>query len=193
MEPGQVSDMNCRKFWETGGVHSEHLRECPACAMRFERHRALGDGLRELAAGESHHAAPERVERRLAVAFRTHNGVAGTSAPSIWRPIIAWAAAAAAVIALAMLLVRDRAPKPPERAAPWGQYLALYQENDFITLPNAAQLDPNEETNLVRVELPRATMIAMGYTVSAERAQELVLADVILDAGGQARAVRFVE
>jgi len=53
-------------------------------------------------------------------------------------------------------------------------------------------MEPGEEVNLVRVELPRSSMIALGFTVSAERAAEPVEADVMLGLDGVARAVRFV-
>ena len=63
----------------------------------------------------------------------------------------------------------------------------------FIALPNAAQLTPDEEVDMVRVELPRSSMIALGYPVRADQASENVEADVVLGADGLARAVRFVD
>ena len=47
--------------------------------------------------------------------------------------------------------------------------------------------------NLVRVELPRSSMISLGFAVSEEREAETVEADVMLGADGVARAVRFLE
>jgi hypothetical protein len=64
---------------------------------------------------------------------------------------------------------------------------------EFIPLPNAARLAPSEDVNLVRVEVPRSTMIALGYPVAADRAAELVQADVVLGSDGLARAVRFLD
>jgi hypothetical protein len=68
-----------------------------------------------------------------------------------------------------------------------------YADGDFIPLPSASGMEPGEEVNLVRVELPRSSMIALGFTVSAERAAEPVEADVMLGLDGVARAVRFVD
>ena len=65
--------------------------------------------------------------------------------------------------------------------------------DDFMPLPNAERFAPNEEINLVRMELPRSSMIALGFTVSEERESETVEADVMLDADGVARAVRFLD
>jgi len=64
----------------------------------------------------------------------------------------------------------------------------------FIPLPNSAGAAADEEdVNLVRVEVPRSAMIALGLDVSADRAEELVEADVLLGSNGVARAVRFLD
>jgi hypothetical protein len=47
--------------------------------------------------------------------------------------------------------------------------------------------------NLVRVAVPRSAMIALGFDVSTDRAEELVQADVMLGSNGVARAVRFLD
>jgi hypothetical protein len=54
-------------------------------------------------------------------------------------------------------------------------------------------LGPNDEVNLVRIEVPRSALMALGFAVSAERALEPVEADVVLGPDGQARAVRFLD
>ena len=62
----------------------------------------------------------------------------------------------------------------------------------FIHLPNAPRIDPNEDFNVVRVEVPGSAMIAMGIAMSEDRAAENVVADVALASDGTARAVRLV-
>jgi len=62
----------------------------------------------------------------------------------------------------------------------------------FIRLPNATRIEPNEDVNVVRVEVTGSAMIAMGLPVSEDRASETLLADVALGPDGMARAVRFV-
>jgi hypothetical protein len=47
--------------------------------------------------------------------------------------------------------------------------------------------------NLIRVEIPRSAMIALGFSVSEDRASESVEADVMLGGDGVARAIRFLE
>jgi hypothetical protein len=122
-------------------------------------------------------------------------------------PLATWAAATAAVVGLAMFLVRDRQVVPAHRTTSNRVQLAAIEpsadletpgdssdaESDFIPLPNAARIEPNEDLNLVRVEVPRSAMVALGYAVSEDRASEPVQAEVVLGADGLARAVRFLE
>ena len=63
----------------------------------------------------------------------------------------------------------------------------------FIPLPNADRLPQDENLNVVRVEVPRSAMIALGYSVTADRAAERVRADVLMGSDGLARAVRFLD
>jgi hypothetical protein len=209
--------MNCQEFWNTmpelahqaEGGHLEHVGECAACAALLNRQRALASGLRTLAADWRPVEAPARVEGRLTAAFL---GQAGRTVlhPAIrwWVPVATWAMATAAVVALAMFLVRDRqVVAPAHRTASSRFQLAAVEppadfemlgdasdtESDFIPLPNAERIEPNEELNVVRVEVPRSAMIALGYAVGEDRASEPVEAEVVLGADGLARAVRFLE
>ena len=189
--------------------HFEHVRECPACAALLNRQRTLASGLRTLAGDWRSVEAPVRVESRLRAAFLGQAGLA-VSHPATrwWVPVATWAMATAAVVVLAMFLARDRQPVAPAHrttsnrvqlaaADPPADLETLGDpsdaEGDFIPLPNAARIEPNEDLNLVRVEVPRSAMIALGYAVSEDRASEPVEAEVVLGADGLARAVRFFE
>jgi hypothetical protein len=189
-----------------GLLEHTHAGECPACAARLRRQGELSLGLRTLAEGSRRYAAPPRVEARLVAAYRTHTGAAPAAGPRRrWIPALTWAAAFAAMIAMAFFLVRGREPEASRPAPPRGVELAMLEggalleatdmdaarEEGFIPLPAAAHLAPAEAMNLVRVELPRSSMIALGFEVSPEQAAETVQADVMLDADGIARAVRF--
>jgi len=197
--------MNCQEFWksspELGDSRSHpHLVDCPACAARVAQYGDLHAGLRILAATVRRSEAPARVERRLIAEFRRQNGT-GSRAPSRrWAPVVTWAAALAAMIALAVFLVRPREPealRPPVRHTT--EMAALVQSpqadsDGFIPLPNTAGVAADgDEVNLVRMEVPRSTMIALGLDVGEERAAELVEADVMLGSNGVARAVRFLD
>jgi hypothetical protein len=208
--------MNCQEFWNTmpelgheaAEGDCEHARECAACAALLNRQRTLATGLRRLAADWRPVEAPAGVETKLTAAFLAQAGLSVLRpATRWWVPVATWAMATAAVVALAMFLARDRQVAPAHRTASSRVQLAAVEppadlempgdfsdaESDFIPMPNAARIEPNEELNLVRVEVPRSAMIALGYAVSEDRASEPVEAEVVLGADGLARAVRFLE
>ena len=193
-------------------AEQEHLAHCPACAARLRSQLALQKGLRAVAGQMSRMAAPPRVEARLRAAFRAHAGMdAGgwqsTRARAGWIPVFKWATAAAALFAMAAFLSGGRQPESAAPAVSPGVEMAAAGmpaetpidggtpevESGFIALPNAAQIGPNEEVNLVRVEVPRSAMIALGYDVKPAEASESVQADVMLGNDGLARAVRFLD
>jgi anti-sigma factor RsiW len=199
--------MNCEEFWSTipelGDCRdSGHLLECPACAARISRHRELEAGFRAVAAGLRRVEAPPRVEARLRSAFRRHGGTEYRAPSRRWMPALTWATALAVLFSLAAVLVRPRQPEPVRPPVQRSLELAILQPqtdaDGFVALPNAggavADDAPDEDdVNLVRVEVPRSAMIALGFDVSAERAGELVEADVKLGSDGMARAVRFLD
>jgi anti-sigma factor RsiW len=195
--------MNCQEFWNTLPEPAEcqgheHLEACPACTMRVARHRELQAGFRALAAGSRRIEAPARVEARLLKEFRRQTGAATHRASRPWIPALTWAAAFAAMIALAVFLVRPREPEAVRPAPRRHIELAMLQPQEdsdgFIALPNSAGVAADgDEVNLVRMEVPRSAMIALGLDVSADRAEELVEADVMLGSNGIARAVRFLD
>ena len=201
--------MNCQEFWNTmpefadprlgiGQAAHEHLEQCAACAARLRSQSALKAGLRAVAGQMSQAGAPARVESRLRAAFRAHHGIPAyaPARPPNWnllrRPMLTWATAA--VIVLAMFLVRQ-----PAQIAADGEPdgvtagVTAVANSGFIALPDAAEIGPNEDANMVRVEVPRSAMIALGLEVNPDQAWQPVQADVMLGADGMARAVRFLE
>src|SRR6185312_14582547 len=89
-------------------------------------------------------------------------------------------------------------PAAPHRSGPATVELASAMEpgaydDGFIPLPNAERVGPNDDVNVVRMELPRSAMLVVGLDVSPERVSEQVEAEVMLGSDGLARAVRFVD
>lgn len=194
--------MNCQEFWDRmpeldAASSPDHLRECPACAALWDRQRSLAAGLREVAADSARLGAPARVEARLVAAFRGQVApVPRRNGARWWLPLMTWSSAAAATAALAVFLLRDRPAQPPVRsepsvAAPTVVLASADAYEDFIPLPDTAQISPGDDWSVVRVEVPRSAMIPLGFAVSPDRASEPVEADVLLDSDGLARAVRF--
>jgi hypothetical protein len=208
-------DMNCQEFWNTmpelegemDWLAAAHLRECAGCSAAMGAQQRLAGGLHGLAGENARVQAPARVEARLVSAFRKHAGIApGHSGIRRWKPVFAWGSGAILVAAAAALLlaVRERATDPARPGASgsavassvdWGARFAETADSasEFIPLPNAARLAPNDDVNLVRVEVPRSAMIAVGFVVPPDRAAERVQADVVLGSDGLARAVRFLD
>jgi len=195
--------MNCQEFWN-GEPHSpDHLKECPNCAVRQEHHERLSAGLHSLGAQMRRVEAPARVERRLLSAFRAHAELGGMPRRAAWFAVGSWAAALAATAVLAVFLVRGHQPQRIHRITRSVTQLAVVEvppdplgiagQDGFLPLPNAEEFAPNEAINLVRVELPRSSVVALGFTVAEERESETVQADVMLGADGVARAVRFLD
>lgn len=202
--------MNCQEFWDNipemgaGADQLQHPRECEACAALLSRHRALEAGLKTMAAEMRQVEAPARVESGLVAAFRLQNqAVHRTGRSQWWVPALSWAAAAAILVVAALAVMHPRQPMPAHRSAPgMVESAALTDsvdsnvsdgEDGFIPLPNTQRLDPNEDVNVVRVEVPRSAMMAVGLAVSADSVSELVEADVMLGQDGVARAIRFVD
>jgi hypothetical protein len=197
---------------------SGHLAECAACAARWDRRQALEAGLRLVSAGMRGEEAPPRVEAGLVAAFRAQAGFERRRAFSYswrshswWPPVLTGAFAAAATVVLAVVLMHGSHPVPasiapvtaPHRmASPAVESAEVAADrvdedsygpdSDFIPVPNAARIEPNEDVHLVRVEATRSAMMALGIVVGAENASDTVVADVVLGSDGMARAVRLV-
>jgi hypothetical protein len=202
--------MTCNEFWNGEDHPLDHLKECPACAARFARHEEVTAGLRTLGRQMRRVAAPARVERSLVAAFRASEAFGRPTPRTGWWLAGAWAAALAVTALAAVALMRPHEPVRTRQMVRSRTQLAAVEpafdgaaltaaadgdagEDGFLTLPNVEAVGPNDEINLVRVEVPRSAMIPLGFDVSADRAQETVEADVMLDADGVARAVRFLD
>jgi len=212
--------MNCQDFWERAPEYSRaeagtgewagHLGECPACAAEWARQRNVAAGLRQLATQWSHLEAPARVEARLVRALRaTSAGSERLPQPRFWIAAVAWATVSVAVMALALFLVHVREPQTaPKRIPanlailasvealpedPAGETDSSVLGPGFLPLPNAERIAANEPVDLIRLEVPRSAMIALGFEVSPDRAAEPVEAEVAFGVDGVARAVRFLD
>jgi hypothetical protein len=213
--------MNCQQFWNTlpqrGGEiteeHSSHLAACSACAGQWEPQKALHAGLHSLLEDWRQTEAPARVEAGLTAAFRVNSGskVRHPVRHSWFPPVFAWASAAAAMVAIALVLMHGWHPtsaRPDHFAAPHRltqnmPVVASVADSDsddessvldegFVRLPNAARLEPTEAYDFVTVAFPGSYMIALGLPLSEDRASDTVLAKVALGADGTARALRLV-
>ncbi|HXJ10677.1 MAG TPA: hypothetical protein VNH19_00275 [Candidatus Limnocylindrales bacterium] len=212
--------MNCEEFaiagldrgLDAGGVESaaarEHMRSCPHCAALYESSLALSADLRELGQLTSSATAPARVEMRLRQEFRTRH----TTEKSHGRAVVAsWllAAAALAIVATSLVLWQrhgnvNTAQAQKTSVTPaavhavatgpelGGTLIAANDGEEFALIPGAI---PGmwDDTTIVRVQMERGSLGALGLSVNEEHATDVVQVDLLLGTDGQPQAYRLAE
>ena len=208
--------MNCEEFAIAGldrdldasgldfAVAFEHLRSCPHCAALYESSLALRADLRGLGQLTSDATTPSRVEMRLRQEFRTLH----TTEKSRGRAVLAsWVLAAATLVLVVSSLVlwqrhgqvnsAKTQPSVPAtaHAVATGPELGgtLIAENDgeeFALMPGAIP-GALDDTTVVRVQMQRGSLGALGLSVNEERANDIVQVDLLLGADGQPQAYRL--
>lgn len=63
---------------------------------------------------------------------------------------------------------------------------------DFIEIPYAEPLRPEQRADVFRIQMPRANMAAFGLPVTGGRLDSRITADVLMGEDGVVRAVRFI-
>jgi len=193
--------MTCQEFWDempelqAEAERVDHALNCPACAGLLADQAGLVTGLRRMAqdGGE----APPRVEARLVSAFRAQAGL--TPAKPVRARTAAWWAwvpAAAVLVAVALFLARGRQPEPlpqPDVATVETAGEEPVADSDFIPLPYATDSAPGEESDLVRLKVPRSALIALGLPVAMDGGTGPVEAVVAVNADGVMEGVRLVQ
>lgn len=163
-----------------------HAADCDACGRRLEMERQLTMALSDLSLQEA--SVPARVEqmirRQLPVPIRK-------PIPAVWK----WAglAAAASVALCALLIHPHRTPQPTPNVAVAGSAAEVFDADDFVPLPYAEDLQPGEQADVVRVQMTRESLLAMGVPVSADEFGDQVQADILLGMDGTARAIRLAD
>jgi hypothetical protein len=190
--------MNCQEFWDHLPQRGHDIteaqpaiwRNAPPAPRNGRRTGPWRPGLhsmgeewrkRKLRRAWKRGSWPRSVRRR-ATGFDTH------WQRSWWTPVFGWASAAAAMVALAVVLIHGYQPAPakPTVAAPHhtvathganGRLTDADSDDEsavlgegFVRLPNAPRIEPNEDFNVVRVEVPGSAMIAMGISISEDQA-----------------------
>ena len=192
-----------------------HMGGCPGCADLFQRQHRLEAGLKQMAAAQAGWSAPPRVEAALLehyrseiVQFRSQTvGQDASTAPAARTPFWmhfrrpALAAAGAFAVGLAPLLIsytQHHSHVVPRttisQAADIEDDSAL--DNGFVPLPyfgNSGDLTSTAEADVVRVEMPRSTLVTLGVPVNDDGSSATVEAELLLGEGGVPQAVRVLE
>jgi predicted anti-sigma-YlaC factor YlaD len=198
--------MTCDDFWNQmpelakEADPPDHVRECPACAARLEQHRSLASRLKQIADGRELLQPSPALEARLVEAFRNQASGRTSWARRYWLP---WAVAAAALVILSVSLVRGRQPqraqipdRSPQQIASSAADLTA-TDSDFVPLPYSASEPADsgsaEDADLVRVEVPRSALVALGVPVPIEAGTGRVEAVVALGPDGMLQGIRVLQ
>jgi hypothetical protein len=197
-------------------VAREHLRECPHCAALHENWLSLREDLRVLGAETAELEAPARVEMRLRQEFRTKHKTVKTQRAAL---VLGWSVAAAVALFFAVTWANwymhrgpglanktqpalihtptttGNAGSLPEVSAPPGSelndvILASNGSGDFTLLPGSMPPAP-EDATVVRVQMQRAALGALGLTVNEEHAGDWIQVDLLVGDDGLPQAVRL--
>jgi hypothetical protein len=184
-----------------------HMDGCAGCAALFQRQRRLEADLEQMAAAQAGWSAPPRVEAALLEQFRSQIEQPGSTARVPRIPLLvrfrvpALAAAGALAAALALILI-SRTPHPSHMVATSISQASEIDDESaldsgFVPLPyfgNSGDLLANAaEADVVRVEMPRSTLVTLGVPVNDDGNSGTVQAELLLGEGGVPQAVRVLE
>jgi len=194
----------------------EHSRQCPHCAALQVNLQMLQDDLRYLGLETKEAEAPSRVQMRVLQEFRTKHR---TVKARRWALIGSWGLAAAAVMVAAMSwanwrhanglsvmpdrtgneqVARTEANRASRKGSAAGglvigdTLVASNSSGDFTLLPGSTP-SPMEDATVVRVQMQRGALGALGFTVNEEHASDLIQVDLLVGDDGLPQAVRLPE
>jgi hypothetical protein len=194
----------------------EHLRECPHCALLHENWLSLREDLRVLGAETSEAEAPSRVEMRLRQEFRTKHKTFRSQRAAV---VLGWSLATAASLFFVITWANwqlqrggnianqqsqiaqtaytsqtkvNTAVQNSQGTAPeQGEVLVASNDSgEFTLLPDSTPAAP-EDTTVVRVQMQRAALGALGLPVSEEHAGDWIQVDLLVGDDGLPQAVRL--
>ncbi|HXR32629.1 MAG TPA: hypothetical protein VN830_02905 [Verrucomicrobiae bacterium] len=211
-EEFELTGLDLETLQEDDPVHSaarEHLRSCPRCAALHENWQTLRADLHAVGAETQDVVTPARVEMRLRQEFRTRHKTVKAQRAAIYA---GWTLAAAAVVVAAISWVNWRhtngvgtTPSAVNSAqgvnmnktVPAGPELGetIVASNDageFTLLPGSLPGMLGDAT-VVRVQMQRGALGALGLTVNEERAADLIQVDLLVGDDGQPQALRLAQ
>lgn len=209
--------MNCEEFgnaWldrdmDAGEADTEaareHLRHCARCGALYESSLSLRADLRELGRLTADASTPSRVEMRLRQEFRTRHQTDKHRDRAV---VAGWVLAAATMLLIASSVVlwqRHRLVSIAQiRQAPatviartvasgpeLGETLIAESDGEEFALIPGAIPGLQDETSVVRVQMQRGSLSALGLSVNEEHASDIVQVDLLLGADGQPQAYRL--
>jgi predicted anti-sigma-YlaC factor YlaD len=211
-EEFELAGLDLETIQEDDPVHyaaREHLRSCPRCAALHEDWQKLRADLHAVGAETQEAEAPARVEMRLRQEYRTRHKTLKMRRAAVYA---GWTLAAAAVVVAAVSWVNWRhgngqggtlsavnsaqnlnmtktTPAGPELGE---TIVASNDAGEFTLLPGSLPGMLGDAT-VVRVQMQRGALGALGLTVNEERAADLIQVDLLVGDDGQPQALRLAE
>jgi predicted anti-sigma-YlaC factor YlaD len=172
-----------------------HAESCPDCRRELNQAQELTAVLRRVAQQNREVLAPARIEGNLLQAFdeRESSRRVGKRSLIVRHRWLAAVAASVAAIGIALLSWGPRLDPPPV-----GQAAAVRIDNEeviaseFFPLQGEMEVPPDESSGVIRVAVPRATLLAFGLPMNPELAMEPLEAEILVGEDGAAQAIRFL-
>lgn len=221
-EEFELAGLDLETLREGDPVHiaaREHLRVCPHCPALHENWQTLQADLHAVGAETREVEAPARVEMRLRQEYRTRHKTVKARRVAV---LAGWSLATAAVIIAAVSWIDWRkethhgavqqaavAAQKATSTAKSGQdvnvngataagpeigetLVASNDAADFTLLPGSLP-GTLEDATVVRVQMQRGALDALGLTVNEERASDLIQVDLLVGDDGQPQALRLAQ
>lgn len=187
--------------WEVSPPVAIHARNCASCGRFLEAQTKLSaamHGLREGAKNAS--LILPILPSRQRAAWRLPAVAAAVAALLLIfllarRPVSLPPAPPRSEVLSSAVRPEQPAPLPPP-ATPHARKARRPRPSpavaEFISVPFTVPLSPGERTEVRRVEMPVAALIAAGMPISVGETGSLARADVVVGADGRARAFRLI-
>jgi hypothetical protein len=172
-----------------------HAEGCPACRRELNQAHELTALLRRVADQNQQVLAPTRIEENLLQAFDARE-----SSRRVGKRVLLvrhrWLAAVAASVAAIGIALQSWGPRVDSE--PVEQASAIRNEeviaSEFFPLQGQGEMElpAGESSGVVRVAVPRATLLAFGLPMNPELAMEPLEAEILVGEDGAAQAIRFL-
>jgi hypothetical protein len=175
-----------------------HAAVCATCNCQLEEARTLTAILRSMARQNSDIGAPAAVEAQVMEAFEQRHAGRATCFRRYWALVGNAAALFLLGIALTTLgprptpLAKDRHAGTTVASVDSGTEDSAEIATEFFPLQGDVDPAEQESSGVVRVWLPRTTLLAFGLPMNDERTLEPLQAEILVGEDGAVRAIRFL-
>jgi len=191
--------MNCRRFrfailesarneTQVSGELQSHLENCPTCMSEFQRQSELSSSLKNLRMRSDNLRPSPKLGQALLNElnrFRSKRGQRNIN----WMGVVA--AALVCISLLSALLWRLKEHPSPAPIAQKQRIQSREITSGFIPLMHGEL--PGNSVQVIRVRLPRSSLMDLGFPVNMDRPDEMIDADVIIGEEGLPHAIRLIQ